>query len=263
MKKYSLITRTRREADDKIVRFQDEMDALISSEEFINTFKGYVEDIAMYKTSKGYKYRRSTEYAAVGVLDLNDLIQEGYLAFLEAYESYKEREGNFDTGGEIWTFLKKTTILNYERALRQKKDGIRIPEYAQPDNVNVLTSIFGKLEELFSKNVSEVAVSKWDTDLTGYFLEVHMDEHLDFTRDGNRDYKKNERAIIKSLYGIDEAAKTYKELSEAYQTPEPTLRQIKKRAIKRLQSEDSKEKIANFLHEYRIQTNADTEKYRK
>ena len=267
MKKYSLITRTRREADNEIVRFKEEIDVLISSEEFIEKFRGYIEDIAMYKTAKGYKYRRSTEYAAIGILDQNDMFQEAYLAFLEAYDIFKNNSDNFNTGAEAWSYLKKSTTLNFESQLRGRKDGIRITHHGQfvskNSSVNVLTTIFGKLEDIFSKNVDEVSISKWDTDLTGYFLEVHMDDYLDFTRDGNRDYKKNERAIIRSIYGIDEVKKTYKEISDELQVSQSTIRSVKERAIKRLQSEESKEKIAHFLHEYRIQTNADTEKYRK
>ena len=263
MKKYSFKTRGRREADNEIVRFKDQMDVLISSEEFIKTFRGYIEDITIYKKVKGVKYRRSTEYAAIGVMDVNDLMQEGYLAFLEAYASYKSRSDNFETGGEIWVYLKKTTILNLERSLRQGKDGIRIPEYAQTDGTNLLTSLFGHLERVFAHNVMDVAVTRYDTDLTGYFLEVHMDDYLDFTKTGKRDLMKNEREIIKSLYGIDRAQKTYKEISEDLNISQSTIRKVKERAIKRLKSLESKIKIANFLHEYRIQTGADTEKYRK
>ena len=265
MKKYSLTTRSRREADNKIVRFKDQMDVLISSEEFIEKFRGYIEDIARYKTVKGHKYARSTEYAAIGIMDQNDLFQEAYLAFLEAYSNIDWDKVNGE-GAVLWGFLKKSTILNFEKALRGRKDGIRVPEremFGGSANTNLVTTLFSQLDKVFFRNQEDTATSKWDTDLTGYFLEVHMDDYLDFTRDGNRDYKKKERAIIKSIYGIDEAKKTYKEISEDLQVSQSTIRSVKERAIKRLQSEESKEKIANFLHEYRIQTNADTEKYRK
>ena len=261
MKKYNITTRKRREADNEIVRFKEEMDVLISSEEFIEKFRVYIEDIAMYKRSNGIKYRRSTEYAAVGILDQNDLFQEAYLAFLEAYDMFKSRPENFETGAEIWAYLKKSTILNFEAQVRGKKDGIRITHHAQfvankLAETNMLTKLFSRLEEVFSNNVAEVSISKYDTDLTGYFLEVHMDEVLDLTREGNRDYKKNEREVIKFLYGIDCVQKTYKELSEQYGIPEATLRQVKKRALNRLKSFESKQKIAHFLHEYRISTKA-------
>ena len=261
MKKYSRRIKSLREADNKITRFKEELDVLITSEEFQEKFRGYVEDLARYKSVDKRKYARSTDYAAIGIMDSNDMYQEAYLAFLEAYENV-----DFDKeGGEIWTFLKKTTTLNLERQIRSSKDGIRTPEraYFESQNTNVLTGIFGNLEQMFSKNAEEVSLTKWETDLVGAFMDVHFDEYLDLTREGNRDIRKNERAILKSLYGLDEPRLTYAELSETYRLGQGTIRQVKSRAIKRLQSEESKEKIADFLHEYRIVTKADTEKYRK
>lgn len=268
MKRYSYKTRELREADNGIIRFKEEMDALITSEEFINVFRVYIEDIALYKSSAGIKYRRSTEYAAIGILDQNDLLQEAYLAFLEAYSAFKDKpESDFDDGSDIWAFLKKSTILNFEYALRNKKDGIRLTQHATfksgSNNINTLTSIFGKLDEIFSKNAAEVISSKWETDFVGYFLEAHMDDYLDLTRTGKRDVFKKERAILKSVYGIDQVKMTYAEISDEMGVSQSTIRSVKERAIKRLKSEDSKEKIAHFLHEYRITTNADTEKYRE
>ena len=263
MKRFSYRIRKMRDDDNKIVKFKEELDVLITSEKFINEFRGYIEDIALYKTVKGRKMRRSTDYAAIGIMDVNDLIQEAYLAFFEAYSKVDFTKG----GGEIWSYLKRTTALNLEIQLRNKKDGVRITQYEMFKdggvNTNVLTSIFGKLEEMFSKNAEEVSLTKWESDLTGSFLEMHMDDYLDLTRSGNRDLKKNEREVIKSLYGIDRPRQTYKEVAEYYGIGQSTIRSIKERAIKRLQVDDSKREIAYFLHEYRINTKADTEKYRK
>lgn len=263
MKKYSHTIRKARELDNKIVKFKEEMDVLITSEKFINDFRGYVEDIARFKTVKGRKYLRSTDYAAIGIMDMNDLYQEAYLAFLEAYNNVDFSK----EGGEIWSFLKKSTILRFERMIRERKDGIRINEWHMFKdggvNMNLMTSLFQQMEKAFAHNAQEVSVTKWETDLTGSFLEVHMDEHLDFTRNGKRDLKKNERAVVKALYGIDQPRQTYKELSDYYKVSQSTIRSVKERAIKRLKSEESKQEIAYFLHEYRINTKADTENYRK
>ena len=288
MKKYSYNIRRKREADAKLVSVikkdgefvreqvgpADGLDVLISSEEFISAFKGYVEDIALFKTVKGRKFMRSTEYAAVGVMDQNDLIQEAYLAFLESYVKFKEldADGKFDyeeseRGAAAWTYIKKSMILNYEAQIREKKDGVRITHHAQfvskSVNTNLVTTLFSQLEKVFFRNQEDVALTKWETDLVGAFLEVHMDDYLDLTRDGNRDFKKNEREVVKALYGIDRPVQTYKELSDYYGISQSTIRSVKERAIKRLQKEESREIIADFLHEYRIKTQADTEKYKK
>ena len=265
MKRYSFNIRKLRDNDNKIVKFQEDLDVLITSEEFIKNFRGYIEDIARFKRVKGRKYLRSTDYAAIGIMDINDMYQEAYLAFFEAYDKYKKSANDFEDGGAIWSYLKKTTILNFERQIRGKKDGVRVPERALFENsvnTNLLTTLFSQLEKVFFRNQEDVALTKYETDLVGMFLEVHMDEHLDLTRKGNRDLKKNERDVIKSLYGIDRPRMTYAEVSEYYKVGQSTIRSVKERAVKRLQTEESKREIANFLHEYRINTQADTEKYR-
>ena len=270
MKNYSRTIRKMREADNKIVKFF-ESDALITSEEFINTFRGYIDDIAVFRTDGKRKLFRSTQYAAIGIMDINDVYQEAYLAFLEGYKNLDWSKINklheSERGAMIWSFLKKSTILNLEQQLRGKKDGIRVTEWglfkSESVNTNMITKLFNQLDRLFFRNQEDISLTSYETDLINAFMDVHMDEYLDLTRDGNRDLRKNERAVLKSLYGLELPLKTYKELSEHYRISQSTLRSIKERAIKRLQSEESKEIIANFLHEYRIGTQADTEKYRK
>ena len=221
---------------------------------------------------------RTMDYASVGILDRNDVMQEAYLAFLEAYNNLDWNKVNdvhdSEKGALIWGFLKKSTSQKLETNIRASKDGIRVPDremFLRADspnkkesaNFDMVTKLFGSLEVAFANNVEDLATSKWDTDLTGYFLEVHMDEYLDLTRGGKRDLHKNERDVIKALYGIDQVRMTYKELSDYYKVSESTIRKVKERAIKRLQSVSSKEKIAHFLHEYRIKTSSDIEKYKK
>ena len=262
MKRFSYNIRKLRETDNKIVKFKEEMDVLITSDKFINEFKGYIEDIALYKTVKGRKYRRSTDYAAIGIMTVNDLIQEAYLAFLEAYSKVDFTKD----GGEIWSYLKKTTILNLEIQLRGKKDGIRITQYEMfkdgSVNTNVLTGIFGKLEEMFSKNAEEVSLTKWESDLTCSFLDMHFDEYLDLKKNGKRNLKGIERFVMRNFYGLDGPRMSSKEIGSQFGISESTVGVIKKRAINKLKDEESKLRIANFLHEYRIVTKADTEKYR-
>ena len=268
MKKYSYKIKRMREADMKIVRFKEEMDVLISSEDFIEKFRVYIEDMALFKKVNGRKFMRPTQYAALGILDQNDLIQEAYLAFLEAYRLV-DWEGLNDNnpGGELWSYLKKSTALNLERQLRFKKDGIRIPERehfkTRSKNVNMISKLFSQIDKIFFTNQEDVALTAWETDLVGAFLEVHMDDYLDLTRGGNRNLRGIEREVIKRLFGLDGVRLTYQELSDRYKVTPSTLRKVKERALKKLQEEDSSRIIADFLHEYRIKTQADTEKFKK
>ena len=52
-------------------------------------------------------------------------------------------------------------------------------------------------------------------------------------------------------------------MAERYNISDSTARVIKNRALNKLKSEDSKRIIANFLHEYRITTKANTDIFRK
>ena len=266
MKKYSYSVRRFREANKKI-KFKEEMDALINSNEFIEKFQGYVEDIALFKTVKGRKFMRSTEYAAIGIMDQNDVIQEAYLAFLEAYnnldwDKVSETHEN-ERGALIWSFLKKSTILNLEYQLRNKKDGVRITQYQTFKdggvNTNLITTLFSQLEKVFFRNQEDVALTAWETDLTGAFLEVHMDEFLDLKKSGGRNFKGIEREVLKRTYGIDGVKLTQKEISEKYNISHSTIRVIKNRALNKLKKKESKILIAEFLKEYRIKTKANYE----
>ena len=269
MKKYSSKIKSMRNADLKLVRFKDDVDALISSEEFITVFKDYIENIALYRRSEGRAFRRSTEYAAIGIMDQNDMIQEAYLAFLEAYNNLDWSKVNNvhenERGALIWGFLKKSTTLNYEKSLRKKKDGVRTPErelFSDTVNTNMLTKIFDQLEIVFSRNVDEVAITKYETDLVGAFLDVHLDEFLDLTFKGERNKKGIERFVVKSFYGLDCVRMSAKEISEVLKISPSTVGVVRKRAVDSLKNELSKKIISDFLHEYRISTQADIEKYR-
>lgn len=270
MKKFSRTIRAARELDNEIGKFKEDMDVLITSERFINEFRGYIEDIARFKTANGKKFFRSTDYAAIGIMDSNDVYQEAYLAFFEAYNNLdwdKVGQAGEDAGAVIWGFLKKSTVLNLEKGLRKTKDGIRVPEralFGGDAETNFLTKLFSRLEVVFDNNVEyEVGLTKWETDLIGSYLEVHMDEFLDLTREGNRDFKKKERDIMKALYGIDQPVLTYKEVSELLKINQSTIRKVKERALTRLKSTESKYKIAHFLNEYRISTKANVSFIRK
>ena len=265
MKKYSFKTRERRENDNKIVKFFESAEVLLTSEQFIIAFRGYVEDFARYKRAGERKFSRSTEYAAIGIMDINDLYQEAYLAFLEAYARYKETSDEFEGGGAAWSFIKKTAILNFERGIRGVKDGIRTPDraYFESRNTNILTNIFGNLEEVFRDNVEEVALTKWETDLVGAFMDVKMDDVLDLKANGSRNLKGIERDVLKLSFGLDTPRIPLKQIASIYRVSESTVRVIKNRALNKLKDEKSKEEIADFLFEYRINTQADAEKFRK
>ena len=241
-------------------------DSIMSSDVFAKEWEGYVRDIALTKEANGKKYYRSQEYASIGVMDRNDLIQEAYAAFLHAYSQvdWKRIEKSNNPEAELWSYLKKRTVLDTNMAIRNNKDGMRITQYglfqskeAQESNVKMITSLFNHLELAFANNVEEVAVTKYETDLLGYFLESHMDDFLDLNFKGERNKKGIERELVMQFYGIDNVRKTYKELADQYKISESTIGVVIKRAISKLKSDESKALISEFCKEYFIETQAD------
>ena len=241
-------------------------DSIMSSDVFAKEWEPYIRDIALTKEANGKKYYRSQEYASIGVMDRNDLIQEAYLAFLNAYSQvdWKRIEKSNNPEAELWAYLKKRTVLDTNMAIRNNKDGMRITQYglfqskeAQDTNVKMITSLFNHLELAFANNVEEVAVTKYETDLLGYFLESHMDDFLDLNFKGERNRTGIERIVMLSYYGIDNVRKTAKEIAETFKVSESTIKNVVKRAQKKLRCDESREIISNFCKEYFINTQAD------
>ena len=242
-------------------------DSIMDSVEFAKTWEPYIRDIALTKEANGKKYYRSQEYASIGVLDRNDLIQEAYACFFHVYSNvdWKRIEKSNNPEAELWSYLKKGTINKLQQELYKVKDGIRVTEYAirkakEEDNItnmNVITSLFNRLDILFFKNQEDTALTKYQTDLLGYFLESHMDDYLDLNFKGNRNYKGIERELVMQFYGIDCERRSRKDLSEQYKISPSTIGVVVKRAITKLKSDESKEIIRDFCKEYSIETQAD------
>ena len=242
-------------------------DSIMDSKTFAEEWEPYIRDIALTKEAKGKKYYRSQEYASIGIMDRNDIIQEAYLAFINAYNQvdWGKIEKADNSEAELWSYLKKRTILDTNIAIRNNKDGMRITQYGifqskeaqDNDNVKAITSLFSQLEVVFFRNQEDTAVTKYETDLLGYFLESHMDDYLDFNFKGERNPKGIERIVMSSYYGIDNIRMTAKEIAETFKVSESTIKNVVKRAQKKLRCDESRELISEFCKEYSINTQAD------
>ena len=286
MKKYSVKIRNLKKIDDNQIKFVEreapvygddgfivgsETDVLMTSEEFLTKYKVFIDDIALFKEIEGRKRFRSQEYASIGIMDRNDLIQEAYLSFLNAYNDVNWKKINKSTNPEaaLWGYLKKKTILDLNRGLRQKKDGIRITEWKVTQskeakgsvNVEFITTLFNKIEHIFFRNQEDTALTKYETDLLGYFLDVHLDEFLDLNFKGERNWTGIERDVIRMFYGIESARLTTKEIAKVYHVSDSTIKNVVKRSLAKLRTKESMTLIANFCHEYFISTNSLAREY--
>ena len=271
MKKYSIRIAGLKKMDDKLIKFKDQDDVLMTSEEFLSKYRVFIDDIALFKEIEGRKRFRSQEYASIGIMDRNDLIQEAYLAFFDTYSTVNWKKINNSTNPEasLWSFLKKSTILRLQRGIYEKKDGIRITERAISNAVkegtikdmNGITTLFNKLDHIFFRNQEDTALTKYETDLLGYFLDVHLDEFLDLNFKGDRNWNGIERYLVKSFYGMEEVRKSGKELAEEFKISQSTIRSLIQRALNKLRSKESMELISNFCREYFISTNSLAREY--
>ena len=271
MKKYSIRIAGLKKMDDKLIKFKDQNDVLMTSEEFLTKYRVFIDDIALFKEIEGRKRFRSQEYASIGIMDRNDLIQEAYLAFFKAYNDVDWKKINKSTNpeAELWAYLKKKTIYDINIAIRSKKDGVKLTQWAlfqgkeakEGKNVQFITTLFNKLDHIFFRNQEDTALTKYETDLLGYFLDVHLDEFLDLNFKGERNWNGVERYLLKSFYGLEEVRKSQKELAEELNLSNSTIRVIIKRAITKLRSKESMDLIANFCHEYFISTNSLAREY--
>ena len=239
-----------------------------TKDEWMKKWSEHVEYMAKYKENGSI---RSKEYVSVGIMDLNDIIQESYLAFLTAWNNVNWDDINKSTNPEasLWSYLKKTANLNLNISIRNNKDGIRITQYglfqskeAQNTNVQMITSLFHQLDKMFM-NVEENEENflTYEAELLGFFLDTHFDDVLDRKSNGERSLKGIERDVIKKLFGIESELGTYKELSEYYKVSVSSLHMVKKRALEKLKSPMSMKIISDFVKEYRLTTSSNADTY--
>ena len=247
--------------------------SIMDSKTFAQDWEPFIRDLGLVKEANGKRYYRSQEYSSIGVMDRNDLIQEAYTCFLEVWSKIDWKKVNELPEAEqrpyIWSWVKKSTMRRINDNILALKDGIRIPhrelyyesykdrkQTREGGNLNNITSLFNHLERVFEKNEAETAITKWETDLLGYFLETKLDDYLDM-KSGKRNMMGIEREVIKRFYGIDNPVETLKEIGDYYKKDASTMRKVKQRALDKLKNDDLKIEISEFCKEYFIKTQAD------
>ena len=263
---FDAIKLIRREAG-KEGNWAPDLKPLISSEEFLSKYKGFIDDIAKYKIDinadknpdgTDRKNFRSLEYASIGVMDKHDVQQEAYLAFMESYSNvnWDKIRAASNPDAMLWGYLKRSTIMNLNIAIRQQKDGIRMPEwYIKEYNVyKGITSLFESIEDVGSMKAEAPNMSKYEQEVLRWAINDLMGKYLDIKKDGSRDEKGIEREIIKNVFGIYDDSMTYKEMASYYGVSEASLKMAKMRAIKKLKNPGFEMEIRDILDQYKIVT---------
>ena len=194
----------------------------------------------------------SREYAAIGTLDLNDLVGFANLHMIIAVNNFDWEHKIKVTGikdawvqikdikpedqaAVIWKYVKKTVLLSIRDEINLHKDGMRIYREGDPGRKMVkkgesaqedfITQLFPDFfNEEYVNLVDPYEVSAWDIEQLAVGLEVLMDETLSF----------KEKDILKSFYGIDCDKMSQLVLANYYKMNYGALRKNVSRSIMKL-----------------------------
>ena len=179
---------------------------------------------------------------AIGALNLQDLIQAGYLGLLEAWDNVDEERDQ----AQKWSFIKKRIKFTIRREIDNHGAFIKVPRRALEDHRKHLTSIdkilvnaFPKFFEVILFNTEEV--SSWESVQLGELIDDYL-----YTNFSNYDHIE----MLRAFYGIDrDERSTIKELAAGYGISEEAVRKAKSRLINKLKEDKNFEEIiTNFYY---------------
>jgi RNA polymerase sigma factor (sigma-70 family) len=206
MKHYSLFsyTKYKNEVKDLNSKLEGKMWDEYTKDELVIKFMPLVEHIAR---------KFSTTQQASGILDINDLIQEGNVGLVLAINKLDWEQLNESANIEqaLKSFLSKRIKGNIRRALDINRGSIRLPE----NKLNQIrkdkgkneamvelffSTVFSSIDEHFSDDTSENPVmqiedksSEYKIDLLNGYLMSLMKKYLD----------EKEYEVLRLSYGLD------------------------------------------------------------
>ena len=204
--------------------------------------------------------RFDRSYSRIGVLNLQDLLQEGYVGFYKAWEKLDWKLINEviepERIGMITNYLKLAVKRHIIRAIARDRDTIRIPEGYYLEN----PMGYGEKGRLYNKNQqTDIFLTRtFSSFFTPEYLDI-ADDHGDYINDKLNDFLNDimetflsslEKTIIKMFYGIDEPydkPRSFIRISEYCSKSEGNVRKIKQRGLDKLKQEPIKEIITNYI----------------
>lgn len=198
-------------------------------------------------------------YPRIGVLDLTDLIQEGYCSFYRAWSKLDwDLINNADESirpGIITNYLKLNIKNGIRRAIARDRDTIRIPESYYTNNPHgkayggkydnnyqidiFLTRTFSAFFNEFYLDVADEPYS-YDQELLNDMLHNVMDEQLTNT----------EKIVLCKYFGIDEPYDnkcSVSKIAQWFNKSEIWVKKQKANALKKMKQEHVKEIIEKYM----------------
>ena len=238
-------------------------------------YRQHLEDIKSFKDDNELRQafmdwpkvmanRFDRSYPRVGILDLNDLLQEGYVGFYKSWDKldwemlYTRPEEEHI--GMITNYLKLSIKRHIIRAIARDRETIRIPEGYYLENPYGHSHAISK----YNKNIQT------DIFLSRTFSSFFLIEHLDRAEEGGNYYADQlnellndlmdhmlssiEKTVLKKFYGIDEAYDkpvSQARIAEYCSKSLSNIQNIKHRALKKLKEKNNLEiiekKVENLM----------------
>ena len=188
----------------------------------------------------------SRDAIAIGVLNLQDLIQAGYLGLLEAWDKvdWTKIDQSTNPDAQLWSFLKKRIRWAIRREIDRYGQHISTPinKLEEARNKYNFKGLDRVLVNVFPKFFNDEAIHVIDP---GPYISVQLEEIIE-----DELYKversADNRHILLAFYGIGIDRKNQKELAEIYRKPQGSIQKIIERTRNKLKTEEFKLIIENF-----------------
>ena len=202
----------------------------------------------------------SREYAAIGTLDLNDLVGIANLHMINAVRNFDWEYEIHVTGikdawikvkdikpeeqaAVMWKYVKKSVMLKLRNEITMYKDPMRThrvngDKRSNAPLDNFLTQLFPDyFNEEYYGIIDTSGDSMWDIEQLAVGLEVLMDEVLSF----------KEKDVLKSFYGIDCDKMSQQVLADYYKMSISSIQNLKFHAVNKLKEfRDNRNIIENY-----------------
>jgi len=198
-------------------------------------------------------------YPRIGVLDLTDLLQEGYCSFYRAWDKLDweliNNAEEQERPGIITNYIKLNIKNGIRRAIARDRETIRIPEsyytmrphgdaHGGKYDHNYQTDIFltKTFAAFFNQHYLDVTeeVNSYDNDLLNAHLNRVMDKFL----------TPIEKQVLTMYFGIDQAYDkkvSVSRMAEWFGKSEIWVKKKKADALNKMKNEEVKEIIRNFI----------------
>ena len=226
------------------------------------TFVKHKADIKSYKQGVGRYYewvpkiaaQFNREYANIGILDYNDLIQAGHVGLLQSWTTIRwdEIENAIHPDAKLWNYIKKRIKWAIRREIDKYSSHIAVPINRQENGRNTadwfdrtVVTLFPAFFDTAFPNLIEEQTPYWETQVLGEIIDDYL-----YSNVKNIDHVE----ILRAHYGIDRDKRaSSKELAEKYRTSPKYIGLVISRLKNKLKKDDNFKKIIENFYENQIE----------